>query len=369
MLADDGLSSEQHALFKAIFVNDIPMLDLRSPSEYEQGAFPSSTNIPLMTNEQRAQVGTCYKQQGQEAAIKLGHQLVSGQTREALLEQWQNYFNANPSAWLYCFRGCLRSKTVAEWLTAQGLSINRIEGGYKALRRYLISTIESVTNTKVWVIGGQTGSAKTHFVNRWQESIDLEGLANHRGSSFGRRPQGQPTVINFENRIAIELLKITDSSSQLVVEDEGVTIGSCSMPIPLRQQMLEAPVLLLTLDFESRVETILHDYIIHLASEFEQTIQDNPYGQYVTAMMASLERIKKRLGGERYRDIAGDMQRALEHRDHDLHRIWIAKLLELYYDPMYCYQLENKADRIVIEGDEGVLTDFLKSQGLTLKAS
>ena len=367
MLEQESQSATQAALFESLFLNDVPMLDLRSPAEFEQGAFPTSSNIPLMTNEQRTEVGTCYKQQGQEAAIELGHQLVSGATREELLSRWQAYFQSHPEAYLYCFRGGLRSKTVADWLVKQGLEIKRIEGGYKALRRYLINSLESlVAQNKLWVLGGKTGTAKTHFLNIWRESIDLEGLANHRGSSFGRRPQGQPTVINFENKIAINMLKVNQLSNHILVEDEGVTIGRCSIPLALREAMSNAPVLQLTLNFEARVETILHDYVIYLAEEYAAVVSDNPYEQYQQAMLASLERIKKRLGGSRYSDIQQDLSKALEHRDEDLHRIWISKLLEQYYDPMYHYQLEKKASRVVIEGSQLELTEFLKEQGLSV---
>ena len=341
------------------------MLDLRSPGEFKQGAFPSSINIPLMTDEQRAEVGTTYKQQGQDAAIELGHQLVSGETRENLMQQWQSFIRDNPTGYLYCFRGGLRSKTVAGWLIESGFDIPRIEGGYKALRRFLIDQLENIVKEKnLIIIGGKTGTAKTHFLNRWYESIDLEGLANHRGSSFGRRATPQPTVIEFENQIAVAMLKRTQQCSTFLLEDEGVTIGSCSIPLALREKMKRSPILLLTKSFEARVETILFDYVIDLGKEYDRHFGTDGPELYRHAMLSSLDRIQKRLGGKRYQAIKAHLSDALEQMDLDLHRKWIELLLRDYYDPMYNYQLTRKRDRIVLEGNQEELSEYLQSREL-----
>jgi len=359
------LTEQQRQLFQKIFLNDLPMMDLRAPSEFAQGAFPNTTNIPLMNDQQRAQVGTVYKKQGQDAAIQLGHQLVSGAHKDALIQRWSEFCAQNPEGALYCFRGGLRSKTVANWLTEAGVDYPRIEGGYKALRQYLIgTTAELVAQNNLWIIGGRTGCAKTDFVNAWQQGIDLEGLANHRGSSFGRRSTPQPTVISFENAIAIELLKKSQLGKHIVLEDEGVTIGSCSLPLVLREAMKKAPILLLELPFEQRVETILNDYIIGLSEEYIALDGALGYDRYQQAMLDALERIKKRLGGVLFDQLSGDLSLALKTRDLDDHRTWIDKLLRKYYDPMYNYQIEKKQDRVVYQGDAKSLKQYLLAKGL-----
>src|SRR5690554_130639 len=117
-------------------------MDTRAPIEFIQGSFPTASNLPLMNDEERAAVGTCYKKKGQAAAIKLGHQLVSGETKQARLEAWLSYIKANPKGYLYCFRGGMRSQLVQEWLHQAGVDYPRIKGGYKALRQFLIQNTE-----------------------------------------------------------------------------------------------------------------------------------------------------------------------------------------------------------------------------------
>ena len=121
-----------------LFLNDIPMLDVRAPVEYTKGAFPGSTNIALINDDERHQIGICYKQQGQQAAIDLGNQLVSGVERERRIQAWQDWWQANPGGYLYCFRGGLRSQTTQAWLREAGIDAPLVTGGYKAMRRFLL---------------------------------------------------------------------------------------------------------------------------------------------------------------------------------------------------------------------------------------
>lgn len=362
-----ALSDEQRSLFEYLFTHDIPMIDLRAPIEFAKGAFPSSINIPLMTDAERAKVGTEYKRNGQEAAIKLGHQLVSGASKEKLIQQWSDFHTQYPNGYLYCFRGGLRSRTVHGWLVDEGVEIPRIEGGYKALRRYLIDQMDAIVADKQWyVVGGKTGTAKTAYIQIFRDHIDLEGLANHRGSSFGRRATEQPTVIDFENAIAIDMLKKYQQTDAFVLEDEGVVIGRCSVPLSLRETMKQTSILILEKSFDERVETILNDYVIGLNKEYLDEHGDEGRLRYQTAMLDALKRIRKRLGGQRYVEIHAILEKALITNDLDLHRDWIIRLLKEYYDPMYEYQIENKSNRIVLKGNEEELTDFLQSKGLQI---
>jgi len=219
------------------------------------------------------------------------------------------------------------------------------------MRRYLIDTLWQLSESFNFnVIGGRTGTRKTDLILAIENSIDLEGRANHRGSSFGRRVGGQPTVINFENSLAIDLLKLKHEFSTIMVEDEGVTIGSCSVPEPIRTQIKSSPLYLVEASVDERVENILRDYVLTLSAEYMEDDVVEGWFNYRNAMISSLERIKKRLGGERYQQLhqlmskAFDVENQLDNSDY--HRDWIRVLLVEYYDPMYDFQLTKKQHRV-----------------------
>ncbi|MDX1353123.1 MAG: tRNA 2-selenouridine(34) synthase MnmH, partial [Thiomicrorhabdus sp.] len=219
--------------FKSIVLNQTPLIDVRAPVEFQQGAFSSASNLPLMTDEERHKVGVCYKQHGNAVAVKLGHQLVNETAREPRIEAWVNFMNAHPEALLYCFRGGMRSKISQQWLQDAGREIVRLKGGYKAFRRYLIDYLDELPglltqqDVKPIVLAGRTGSGKTLAIHQLNNAIDLEGLAHHRGSAFGRHATPQPTQINFENNLAMALIQFMETQpNSLVIEDEGRNIGS-----------------------------------------------------------------------------------------------------------------------------------------------
>jgi len=174
-------------LYLALFQNDTQLLDVRPPVEFSKGAFPNAVNFPLLDDEARRKVGLCYKQHGQDAAIDLGNELVCGDLKQRRLLLWQSYFENNPDAYLYCFRGDLRSRTVQSWLKQTGHDIPLIPGGYKAMRRFLVDQIEShVAHRPIVVIGGKTGVGKTIAVHRlkmaliWRASLSIVALASVR---------------------------------------------------------------------------------------------------------------------------------------------------------------------------------------------
>jgi tRNA 2-selenouridine synthase len=130
--------------YAGLFLADTPLLDTRAPLEFARGAFPAARNLPLMSDEERAAVGSCYKQRGQDAAIALGQELVSGVIRDARITAWREFARAHPEGYLYCFRGGLRSQIVQQWLRDSGIDYPRVSGGYKAMRRFLIDTPRGV---------------------------------------------------------------------------------------------------------------------------------------------------------------------------------------------------------------------------------
>lgn len=353
--------------YRQLLLNDTPMIDLRAPIEFAQGAFPSSISLPLMTNDERAQVGTCYKQQGQQAAIKLGHELVSGEIKDARMERWLAFCCANPEGYIYCFRGGLRSHTTQQWLKEAGIDYPLVVGGYKALRNALLNVLSEVSNQlPIYIVGGKTGSAKTLMVNILANAVDLEGAAHHRGSSFGSFVQPQSTQINFENMIAVQMLKHQHAGySQLVFEDEGRHIGSVDLPIPLYQKMLASPVVVIEDPFEIRLQRLLQEYVINMIADYIQ-LHGEELGHLLCEayLLNGLDKIRKRLGNERWQILRNEMQKAIKQHqtsaNYDAHLNWLTPLLEWYYDPMYEYQLSLKADRIVYRGNWQECHDYLQ---------
>ncbi|MDD2159096.1 MULTISPECIES: tRNA 2-selenouridine(34) synthase MnmH [Pseudomonas] len=355
--------------YRDIFLNDRPLMDARAPVEFLKGAFPGVLNLPLMNDIERQKVGTCYKQHGQDAAIELGHQLVGGQVKAERVEAWAAFARAHPNGYLYCFRGGLRSQITQQWLKEAGIDYPRVIGGYKAMRTFLLeTTLQAVAECNFVVVGGMTGTGKTEVISALTNSIDLEGHANHRGSSFGKRATVQPGQIDFENRLAIDILKQRAAGTeQFVLEDESRLVGTCSLPLELYQGMQEYPLVWLEDSFEGRVERILGDYVIDLCAEFIRVhgIEDG-FRLFAERLLQSLSNIQKRLGGERYQRLLAIMQAALDEQQRsgnvDLHRGWIEGLLREYYDPMYAFQRESKAARIEFAGEQAAVIAYLKAR-------
>ncbi|MDE1943368.1 MAG: tRNA 2-selenouridine(34) synthase MnmH [Betaproteobacteria bacterium] len=355
--------------YRTLFLQGVPLLDVRAPLEFRKGAFPGAVNQPLMNDAERQKVGTCYTQQGAQAAIELGHRLVSGALREARIAAWAGFARAHPQGYLYCFRGGLRSQIAQQWLKEAGIAYPRVSGGYKAMRTFLLETIEAALTECDWVLlGGLTGTGKTDVLAQVSGALDLEQHANHRGSSFGRQATPQPSQIDFENALAIDLLRQRAAGTQrFVVEDESPMVGSCSVPFTLYQRMQEAPIVWLEDGFEARVERILRDYVVGLCAQFT-ALHGEAEGRRLFAerLRQSLSGIARRLGGVRMQTLSQLMDDALEaqlaERGVDLHRTWIAVLLREYYDPMYAFQRERKQARIEFSGAAPAVLDYLRQR-------
>ncbi|MGE7992954.1 tRNA 2-selenouridine(34) synthase MnmH [Pseudomonas sp. NPDC089554] len=357
--------------YRQLFLDDVPMMDMRAPIEFGKGAFPGVVNLPLMSDQERQKVGTCFKQQGQAAAIELGHQLVSGAVKQQRLEAWAAFAKAHPEGYLYCFRGGLRSQIVQGWLKEAGITYPRVKGGYKAMRTFLLETTQqAVAQCDFVLVGGLTGTGKTDVLQQLDNVLDLEGHANHRGSSFGKRATAQPAQIDFENRLAIDVLKQrARGTKQFVLEDEGRIVGSCSVPLELYQGMQQYPMVWLEDSFEGRVERILRDYVVDLSAEFVALHgEEDGRRLFAERLLQSMANIHKRLGGERFQRLSELLRQALDEQLRsgavELHRGWIEGLLNEYYDPMYAYQREAKAGRIEFAGDAREVREYLKARTL-----
>jgi len=343
--------------FQQLMIEGVPLLDVRSPAEFRKGSIPGAVNLPLLEDSEREAVGKKFKQMGQDTAIALGYKLVDEEVRALRLASWVTFLKDNPYAFLYCFQGGLRSQIAQQWLTDVGYPVQRISGGYKAMRRFLIDTVSLASHEcEFLLIAGKTGSGKTHLLNQFQNQIDLEGIASHRGSAFGNRVESQPSQIDFENKLGIDLLKLPYSDyRRLIIEDESRAIGSLAIPVEFNNAMSKAPIAVIEQDMSFRVNVILNDYIIANYGEFKQLNSERAHEHFADYLFSSLGRIKKRLGDILYKEIFQDMHAAVEaHLDEnniELHKVWIEKLLQNYYDPMYDYQLNKKIKRIIFRGD------------------
>ncbi|HHL18899.1 MAG TPA: tRNA 2-selenouridine(34) synthase MnmH [Thiothrix sp.] len=352
----------------SLFTHDTALLDVRAAIEYQQGAFPHTTNVPLLNNKQRHEIGICYKEQGQDAAILLGKRLLTPEKRQRRITNWQQFIQSNPEGALYCFRGGMRSKISQTWIKEQtGIAYPRVEGGYKAMRRYLIEQSERLIKSATFIIiGGRTGSGKTRVLKQFDNMIDLEGLANHRGSAFGAYATPQPTQINFENNLAIELLKREELKGRpIVLEDEGRNIGTCHLPINLQQKMVMSPIVQIEVSNEERLQLSIQEYAIDMLQDFKQVYgEEQGFAYYKTRILTNLGKIQKRLGGERYNLLKNQVEQALivheKTGDAEAHAGWVHALLMEYYDPMYDYQLSKKMDRVVFRGKRAEVIEYLR---------
>jgi tRNA 2-selenouridine synthase len=349
--------------YRALFLADAPMMDMRAPAEFARGAFPSARSLPLMTDDERAEVGICYKQTGQQAAIELGHRLVAGEVKARRLADWIEFARRHPQGYLYCFRGGLRSQTVQRWLREEGVDYPLVLGGYKAMRRFLLEEFERcLSQAELVLVAGRTGTGKTRVIEALPRAIDLEGLAHHRGSTFGQLPEPQPSQIDFENALAIALMKLlAGGDRRVLLEDEGRLIGRICLPDALRARMAEAPLLVVEQSLAERVDAIVEDYVVDLGARFRRAHGEAGDRLHAQQLQQGLARIRKRLGGERQQRLAGLMDDAFaaQRRGEGLegHRAWIEVLLAQYYDPMYEYQLGQRRGRVLFCGDREQVID------------
>lgn len=311
-----------------------PVLDVRSPGEYQHAHIPGAISFPLFTDEERKVVGTLYKQRSREDAIKEGlvffgpkmrqmiekvEEIIASKKFSKVTLQQENFVSTN-CILVHCWRGGMRSGAVAWLLDLYGFKVITLNGGYKKFRNYVISAFEKNLNAKI--LGGYTGSGKSYLLNelhkRGQRIIDLELIANHKGSAFGTMGE-QPTQEMFENILGLsihELLKI--NNDPIWFEDESQRIGSVNIPHLLWNQMREAQVLFVDIPFEERLN--------HIVSEYGQIDKEK--------LINSIVRISKRLGGL-------ETKTAINFLLEGNIRECFAVLLK-YYDKWYLKGLHNR---------------------------
>ena len=356
--------------YRSILLNDTPLLDVRAPVEFDQGAFPFAENHPLINDKEREEIGIRYKTLGQDKAIELGHKMVQGETKSERVKQWQDFIEQYPQGVLYCFRGGMRSKISQQWIFEQtGIVYPRIKGGYKAMRRYLIDELAiSSQKIKPIMLGGRTGIGKTVLLKKIKQQVDLEGIYHHRGSVFGNHVTPQPSQIDIENRLSIELLKCRYKNyTHIVLEDEGNNIGSRGIPDILSDKMKQSPIILLEASVDERVDITFHEYITEALAEHQAyNGEQRGFDSWSAHLQTAIDKIQRRLGGLRYKELKTLLTNAIEQQqssgETEEHKEWIKSLLVNYYDPMYDFQITKKSERVIFKGQQEDVLSYLQEQ-------
>jgi len=313
-----------------------PVLDVRSPAEYLHAHIPGALSFPLFSDEERKIVGTAYKQESKQVAIKWGLKFFGTRMVEMVEEAekiiGEYYENAgtatttekpNIIVLVHCWRGGMRSAGVAWLLDLYGWKVYTLAGGYKVYRNYVLQ--QFTKNYSFRMLGGCTGSGKTGIIQTLQQkgipAIDLEKIASHKGSAFGNLGMPpQPSQEMFENLLAKELESFTsgtNTTNPIWLEDESQRIGNINIPGNIFLQMRSSPLYFLDIPFEERLQQIIKDYGSFSAEQIITTI----------------ERIKKRLGGL-------ETQQAIQHMEQQSMEACFRILLK-YYDKYYLGSLHN----------------------------
>jgi tRNA 2-selenouridine synthase len=303
---------------------EIPLVDVRSPGEYNQGHIPGAVNIPLFDDAQRAEVGTVYKKEGNVKAVLRGIDLAAPEMSLKLRRAIG--LSAGGRLMIYCWRGGMRSESMAWLFSTGGIDTLVLNGGYKAYRSHVMEELDR--ERRYIILGGLTGSGKTgilrHMKSLGNRVTDLEGLASHRGSAFGALGQApQPSTEHFANLLTDDLAPARENET-IWLEDESRNIGTVFMPDCFYARMQASPVIALMMSIETRMPRLLREYTQFPLEE----------------IIASVMRISKRLGGDRTKEAV----EALKQGDY---RTAIRITLE-YYDKTYHYGLSKRPHGQVI---------------------
>lgn len=316
---------------------DLPIIDVRSPAEYAHAHIPNAINVPLFNNVERAKVGTCYKQQGRDAAVRLGLTLIGPKLADFVRQA--DEIATSREVLVHCWRGGMRSGSFAWLLRTASFVVNTLEGGYKAYRNHVLTAFTQPKN--IIILGGKTGSGKTDILHELakggEQVIDLEAIAHHKGSSYGAIGQApQPSSEQFENLLHAQWSQL-DPERRVWLEDESRHIGACFIPLPFWEQMQYAQELVFVdIPKDVRIQRLVREYACY----------DHQL------LLEASERIKKRLGGQHYKEII----EALTKYDYAT----VADISLNYYDKAYLYGLSQhrvkQVTRLEVQEDNPAAT-------------
>ena len=318
--------------------NGALLIDVRTPQEFAEATIPGAINLPLFSNAERRQVGTAYRQQGKKAARQLGVELVAPKIPGFVSSVEQLWGEEQGPLIVFCWRGGLRSQAMSAFLTLAGIPARQLRGGHKAFRRHVVDYFEQQQWPPIQVLRGLTGVGKTrvlqHLAHRGYPVVDLEGLANHRGSAFGALGLSpQPSQKMFEAALW-DRLDGLKAAPYLVTEGESLHIGRLTVPKRFHQAMQVLPSLWLTASLETRIRAILDEY----------PARDQRREQFKKPIAA----LKERLGRATVSELISLLDAG---RWEDL----VRELMVRYYDPLYMHTLPEQRIELGLEPfDEGV---------------
>lgn len=290
------------------------LVDVRSPGEYEEFTIPGSINIPLFTNEERSEIGTIYKQVSVDHAKERGLTIAS----QKLPDLYREFKALKGPIILYCWRGGMRSRTMATVMSLMGMTIYRLQGGIRSYRRFIQERVEQEWSTPVVVLSGYTGTGKTAILQHLEEQgypvMDLERLAGHRGSIFGHIGLHPTSQKMFDAQYVEQKHRIEQQQKPFVLmEAESRRIGKVVLPEALMNAKAKGDLVHIHLPISERVKVIMEDYS---PDEHEE------------AIVQAFERIRRRL----HTPIAHELAQLLEHKHYEKA---VQLMMEYYYDPRY----------------------------------
>ncbi|MGE8205774.1 tRNA 2-selenouridine(34) synthase MnmH [Heyndrickxia sp. NPDC080065] len=302
--------------------NELTVIDVRSPSEYKDATIPGSLNIPFFNDEERAEIGTIYKQISPQAAKERGLEIVSAKLPAFVKE----FAQINGQKAVFCWRGGMRSKTSATVLSLMGINVFRLNGGYRSYRNWVVGTLKTLEiKPEVFVLNGYTGSGKTTILRRLNEEgfpvLDLEGMAKHRGSIFGQiglEPNNQKTF----DALLVENILPFQQSPFILFEGESKRVGKVTLPDFVVKKKEQGLQFFIEMPIEERIRHILEDY--------------QPW-EHEEECFEAFTRIKRRI----HTPIANKIESDLKSEDYSSA---VGLLLEYYYDPLYEHTAKQYPD-------------------------
>ncbi|UOQ95304.1 tRNA 2-selenouridine(34) synthase MnmH [Halobacillus shinanisalinarum] len=318
---------------------EITFVDVRSPSEYNDATIPGSLNIPVFNDEERAEVGTLYKQVNSQAAKERGLEIFSAKLPQFI----KKFSQIDTRKAVFCWRGGMRSNTAATVLDLMGIHVYRLEGGIRSYRQWVVHTLEQLEfEPRVYTLNGYTGSGKTTILRHLQKEgypvLNLEKMANHRGSIFGQIGLDPNNQKKFESLLVQDLFRF-QKSPYVLLEGESKRIGKAVLPDFLYNKKEQGTQLFIDLPINERIMNILDDY--------------QPWNHQEECIEA-FRIIKKRI----HTPIANEIESHLENGEF---YSAVQLLLEYYYDPLYDHNAKQYPDNSKIIVQANNITEAIKS--------